>query len=259
MNPTLTDRPADRPADWAPQPAALELVRHLRVPGTRNLRDVGGYPAGAGRRTRWRTLMRTDALDLLPRTSQDALVAHGLRCVIDLRWDDEIASWPSVFERDRRVTYHHIPLLDWDPVPDHGLEYMYRHVLDERGESLATIVRALLAPGGTPAVIGCAVGKDRTGASIALLLSAVGVPVDVIVADYALTFEAFRKASDDPHVVDWRREAHELECPPAYMEAMLEHLEHRHGGAGALLRRHGIGGTELDALVELLTEVAPAN
>lgn len=231
--------------------------RRLRLPGTRNLRDVGGYPAGAGRRTRWRTLLRTDALDLLPRSSQDALVDHGLRCVIDLRWADEISSWPSVFERDPRVTYHHIPLLDEDPTPEHGLAYMYRHVLDERGERLAEIVRALLAPGGVPAVIGCAVGKDRTGTSIALLLAAVGVPADVVVADYALTYDAFIEAARDPHVIDWRHEAQELECPPAYMEALLEHLERRHGGAPALLRRLGITDQELARLTDLLTEPAP--
>ena len=59
--------------------------RHLRIPGTRNLRDVGGYPAGEGRRTRWRTLYRTDALDRLPPQSQARLIELGLRHVIDLR------------------------------------------------------------------------------------------------------------------------------------------------------------------------------
>lgn len=246
MRPTLADRPTP----------THPTSRHLRLPGTRNLRDVGGYPTVDGRRTRWGVLLRTDALDLLPPASQDALVARGLRCVIDLRWADEIASWPSVFERDPRVTYHHIPLLDWDPTPDHGLAYMYRHVLDERGERIAAIVRALVAPDGVPAVIGCAVGKDRTGTTIALLLSAVGVPADVIVADYALTYDAFVLAAQDPHVDDWRHEAQELECPPGYMEALLDHLESKHGGAGALLRRHGISDDDVARLTELLTEPA---
>lgn len=248
MRPSLADRPS---------PTA-DHVRLLRIPGTRNLRDVGGYPAGPGRRTRWRTLLRTDALDLLPASSRDALAAFGLRAVVDLRWADEIERWPSAFEGDARVAYHHIPLLDWDPTPVHGLAYMYRHVLDERGEWVAAVVRALLAPGGLPAVIGCAVGKDRTGATIGLLLSAVGVPAEVVVADYALTFDAFRDPADDPHVDDWRREGQALECPPAYMAEMLEHLERRHGGAAALLRRHGISDAELARLTDLLTEPGPA-
>ena len=132
---------------------------------------------------------------------------------------------------------------------------MYRHVLDERSEQLAAIVRTLLEPGGLPAVVGCAAGKDRTGVTIALLLSAVGVPADVIVADYVLTGEAFSSLERaDPHLADWRRDPVWLECPAEYMEAMLEHLEHRHGGAAALLRAHGVGDADIERLVELLTE-----
>ena len=41
------------------------------------------------------------------------------------------------------------------------------------------------------------------------------------------------------------------------MEAMLQHLAVRHGGAGKLLRRNGLAPADLDLLVELLTERAP--
>jgi hypothetical protein len=39
---------------------------------------------------------------------------------------------------------------------------------------------------------------------------------------------------------------------------MLDHLEHRHGGAGALLRAHGLGDADVERLVDLLTEPDPA-
>ena len=86
-------------ASFSPTPdsAPARPERRLRLPGTRNLRDVGGYPAGEGRRTRWRTLLRTDALDRLPPGSQRSLVELGLRQVIDLRWPHELAESPSVF------------------------------------------------------------------------------------------------------------------------------------------------------------------
>ena len=48
----------------------------------------------------------------------------------------------------------------------------------------------------------------------------------------------------------------ELECPPAYMEALLDHLETRHGGPARLLRRHGIDAATLERVRELLTEPA---
>jgi hypothetical protein len=40
------------------------------------------------------------------------------------------------------------------------------------------------------------------------------------------------------------------------MEAMLQHLAARHGGAGELLRRNGLAQADLDLLVERLTEPA---
>ena len=59
--------------------------RHIPLDGTRNVRDVGGYPASGGRRMRWRTLLLSDELTRLPLDTIVALEALGLRQVIDLR------------------------------------------------------------------------------------------------------------------------------------------------------------------------------
>lgn len=230
--------------------------RVLRLPGVRNLRDVGGYPAAGGRRVRWRTLFRTDAFDLLPVASQTQLIDLGLRTVIDLRWPHELDEAPNVFRADSRVRYRSIPLLDDDPAPRIGLAGTYRHIFDERGPQLAQVVRELLREDGTPAVIGCAAGKDRTGVAIALVLDAVGVPRDVIVDDYALSAPIYAGPVDVDGLDGWRAAPVIVECPPEYMADALEHLERRHGGAAALLDRHGVTSADLDALRERLTEPA---
>ena len=229
--------------------------RHLRLAGTRNLRDVGGYSAGPGRRTRWRTLLRTDALDRLPAASQAALVELGLRQVIDLRWEHEIEHRPSVFERSDQVRYRSIPLMPDAAVPA-GIAATYRHMLDSRSEALATVVRALLGPSGLPVVIGCAAGVDRTGVTVALLLAAVGVPPDVVAADYALSLETFAGDGAASELDDWRGSPVVLDCRPEYMLDALDHLERRHGGPRALLAGHGLGEPDVDRLTDLLTEPA---
>ena len=232
--------------------------RHLRVPGTRNLRDVGGYPAGPGRTTRWGTLFRTDALDRLPPSSIDRLVGLGLHSVIDLRWPHELVTSPSVFEGHPSVAYHSVPLLEDDPTPELGLAGVYRHILDNRGAQLVEVVRLLLRPGGVPAVIGCAAGKDRTGVTIALLLATVGVPREVIAEDYALSAHLFARPVVDEHLaVDWRRDPIDVESPPEYMLQALDHLDRVHGGARELLRAGGVSDAEIAALVDRLTVKAP--
>lgn len=239
------------------QPDTAHPDRHLPLPGTRNLRDVGGYPTMDGRRTRWRRLFRTDALDSLPDDSQAALIGLGLRQAIDLRWPSEVERAPSVFQGSARVRYRSIPLLAFeqdDPTPHLGLVGMYRRILDERGAHLVDVVRAVIAPDGAPVAIGCAAGKDRTGVAVAIILSAVGVRREIVVEDYAMSAGFFARPVDDPHLVDWRASPIETESPPEYMDDVLRHLDERHGGAVALLRTGGMTAGEIDRLVGLLTE-----
>jgi protein-tyrosine phosphatase len=241
-----------------PDPAPARLDRRLPLRGTRNLRDVGGYPAGEGRRTRWRTLLRTDALDRLPPDSQRALVELGLRQVIDLRWPHELAEFPSVFAASRQVRYRNVPLMDNAPNP-RGVAATYRHILDTRAAELAIVARALLEPDGLPAVIGCAAGVDRTGVTIALLLSAVGVAADIVAGDYAQSVEHFAGDGRASGLDDWRGGEVTLDCRPEYMLESLDHLQREHGGARSLLARRGLSADELDRLTALLTEPeAPA-
>jgi protein-tyrosine phosphatase len=232
--------------------------RHLPLEGTRNVRDTGGYPAAAGRVTRWRTLMRSDELTRIPPEVADELVALGLRRVIDLRWPEELEDAPNVFADSSRIAYSSIPLLADDPTPHAGLAGMYRHVLDARGPQLAEVVRTLLGKDGLPAIVGCAAGKDRTGVTIALLLDLCGVPRDVIVEDYAISAHYFSSPRAHIEADDWRSGSLVVDSPPDFMESALAHLDERHGGARALLRRQGLTDEELERLVGLLTEPASA-
>ena len=230
--------------------------RHLPLEGTRNVRDIGGYPAADRRRMRWRTLLRSDELTRIPPHAVDKLLRLGLRSVIDLRWPEELDIAPNVFQGSDLVHYRSIPLLADDPTPHSGLAGMYRHVLDARGWQLAEVVRALLEEDGLPAIIGCAAGKDRTGVTIALLLDLCGVPREVIVEDYALSAQYFVSTSAHIDLDDWRHASLVVDSPPEFMESALRHLDERHGGARSLLLRHGISNREMDALVERLTEPA---
>ncbi len=240
-------------------PQTPELRRHIRLDGTRNLRDTGGYPAGPGRQTRWHTLLRSDELTCLPAHAVAELRALGVRHVVDLRWPDELERSPNAFAGDALIRYTSVSLLADDPTPHAGLDGMYRHVLDERWEQLGEAVRSLLEPDGLPVVIGCAAGKDRTGVTIALLLSLCGVPDDVVTADYALSADTFAGLNATFPPDDWRRIlSFPVESPPEFMASTLAHLTGEHGGARALLRSIGLTDAELDALVEALTEPATA-
>ena len=66
-----------------------EADRHLDWEGCFNVRDLGGLPTTDGRVTRRGAVIRADTLDGLTAAGWAALVAHGVRTVVDLRNDDE--------------------------------------------------------------------------------------------------------------------------------------------------------------------------
>ncbi|MFI6444982.1 tyrosine-protein phosphatase [Kitasatospora sp. NPDC050543] len=67
-------------------------------------------------------------------------------------------------------------------------------------ERFATVVRLLAAPDGPPLLFHCSAGKDRTGWTAAIILTALGVDHDTVFTDYLLTNE--RSAAIIENIVD---------------------------------------------------------
>jgi protein-tyrosine phosphatase len=175
-------------AEREAQDVALADGRHLRVDGTFNLRDVGGYPTHAGGSVAWRTLFRSDSLHRLDSHSVAGLAGLDLRTIVDLRADIEVEQRPGAVAglpaRIVRAPIVRDPTV-LPPLADLGAEY--RYMIDECGDSIGAAVRALCAPGALPALVHCAAGQDRTGIVIALVLAVLGVPDEIIGADYSLS------------------------------------------------------------------------
>lgn len=173
--------------------------RRLRFDLAWNVRDLGGYTGADGRTVKWGRLIRADSLSRLKEPDLDRLRALGIRTVIDLRTDGEISTEGRVPLDDGSVEYHQVSLLTtlWDPatyVPEDGPEAFlvarYLEMLDDPAEAMGTVLSHVVSPASHPLVFHCAGGKDRTGIVAALALGLLGVGLDDIAADYALTAEA---------------------------------------------------------------------
>jgi len=172
-----------------------EPTRHVEFETCCNFRDLGGYPASDGRRTRWRTLFRADGLSQLTEADFAVLRSLAVRSVLDLRTDLEVESRGRFPSDVPGVTYYHLPLTDTLPgaedVPDWGdtgyVAKRYASYLQGGATSLCAALEVLSDPGNLPAVFHCSVGKDRTGVLAAVVLGLLGVPDDVIVEDYVLS------------------------------------------------------------------------
>jgi protein-tyrosine phosphatase len=261
------------------------MTRRLQLPGTFNVRDVGGYTAADGRTVRWRTLWRGDALGSVDEAGLELLVTLGVRTCLDLRDIHEREAAPDHLPDDVEVVS--VALLgagsptalvagtagaDHDgeptvPVPEfNGLRDVYLMLVDERGDGLARAVGALARPGALPGIVHCAAGKDRTGVVVALVLGALGVPDELIAADFAATAlfldGDFRARLTQPVTaggLDPDRVEEMLRSDPELILEVLERVRDRHGSAAAYLLDHGMKPEELEALRAALLEEAPGH
>jgi protein-tyrosine phosphatase len=236
-------------------PVHAEPSRRLDFDGCFNFRDLGGYPTADGRRTRWRRLFRADGLSRLTPNDLAALAALGIVTVIDLRTDLEAESQGRFPEDVEGVTYHHLPLTDTLPgeeeTPDWDsaafVSERYLTMLSEGRTTVTTALGLLCDPRRHPAVFHCSVGKDRTGVLSALVLGFLGVPDDVIVADYALSYEAMlriledlRERYPDAHEIVDRYRPVILSAEPASMAGFVAGVRATHGSFEALARSLGV-------------------
>jgi protein-tyrosine phosphatase len=171
------------------QAIALAGGRHVPVPGTWNLRDVGGYPTLTGGSLRWRTLFRSDGLHRLDADGAARLASLGLHTIVDLRADIELERWPSATV-GLTAQVKHIPIVRDPtvlPADLDGLDDEYQYMINECGDAIGGVVRELSTPGALPALVHCAGGRDRTGIVVALVLAVLGVPDELIGVDYSLS------------------------------------------------------------------------
>lgn len=231
----------------------------LDVDGVANVRDVGGIPA-AGGRIRSGVLLRSGQLSGAT-TAGAATLQAAVQHIVDLRDGEEVAAEPT--EIDGPDTTH-LPLFLGSVrsffEADTSLDELYLHLLEESGERLVDAIRIIAS--GQRTLVHCTVGKDRTGVTIALALSAVGAEREAVIADYALT-ESQLPAQRNRRIAEYLRAHHPdavhavalaTQSPADVMRRLLEQVDERWGSAAGYLRANGMTDRELAALTAALVE-----
>ncbi|MFB9902615.1 tyrosine-protein phosphatase [Allokutzneria oryzae] len=219
-----------------------------------NVRDLGGLPTLDGRTTRAGVLYRSDA----PHDGDEApdLPVWPPKLVVDLRAtaEHEGAAHPLA---GQDTVVRRIPLLEavvadlneastpTSPAAT-DLAAVYVGMLKASAAEFVEVLR-LAAYSDGPVLVHCAAGKDRTGVATALMLSAVGVTREAIVADYVRTQanmdQVIARLTDGvllPEGRDLEPVRHLFEAPARAMEAVLDRLESHPDGPTGWLDEHGV-------------------
>lgn len=225
--------------------------------GALNVRDLGGIATGSGRKVSPGRVLRADALSGL--TDEDVAVLAGmaLRTAIDFRSAHEVADAGS----DRLPAGAAAIALPVDAAnldelfaagPDElaallgdgkGVAFMTRinrqFVADPANRAQFGRALHLIADADRqPVLFHCTVGKDRTGWMAAIVLTALGVPRDAVIADYLATNEYVWPAYAE--LLGGHDELLALVKPvlvqdAAYLEAAFAEVDARYGGFDGFL------------------------
>ena len=176
--------------------------KHIPMQGTPNFRDLGGIVNKDGRQVRWGKMFRSGALANL--TPQDLAYFKTLNIgkVIDFRTPDEIERGPDRYPDSTVIGRHAMignPANISAAVSGNSLANItaekadtfmimaYENFINSLSD-FQPIFDAMLNDGpDKPFLFHCTAGKDRTGISGALILTALNVDREVIFNDYLLS------------------------------------------------------------------------
>lgn len=243
-------------------------TRVVPLEGASNFRDIGGYLAADGRHVKWGQIFRSNKLsDLTPR-DYETINHLGIILVCDLRTGNERKKRPTTW-RGKPPEFLASPktLLDTDletlmtggspsvAQAREGIITFYQTMPTFYAPELRSIFARLVA-GQTPLTIHCSSGKDRSGFTTAMILSALGVSRPTVIADYALSADliaagAHHRATPVPSDI----EKVTLASDPAYIESALDRIKVHYGSIETYLEKElDIGPHELNRLRTLYLE-----
>lgn len=229
--------------------------RRLDFPELLNARDLGGCATTDGSSTRCRSLLRADDLAQLNEAGIAALRAYRVSTVLDLRWPEEAARYPSpVRAALPEVRYEHVSLLthtedEWRlRSRDVAKELWKCAVLEQARAELRAVLAVIAAAAPGPLLFHCVAGKDRTGLVAALLLALADATPAEIADDYAQSTQNLRAGYLRRYPnTEAARVLEALACPQQGAHNMLAFLATA-GGVRSYLHSLGLSPEEVTAL-----------
>ncbi len=230
-----------------------DFPRRLQLEGAPNVRDLGGYPTRGGGRTRWRRLLRGGRLSSLTAGDQALLADYDLRVICDFRHAGEASRDPSRVEGINGVAVHNLEIVPGSHssgLADFGWENMTpadmaelmqqinREFALQQAPAFRRMFELLLATEDGGFLFHCSAGKDRTGFAAAMILTALGVPREVVMQDYLLTARYYPSPGEMDYLAAKYSDGNGTSFDPGVFHALMETREQYLAAAFAAIDEH---------------------
>jgi protein-tyrosine phosphatase len=249
----------------------MTSARHVVLDGAVNVRDIGGYRSAYGLEVMRGWLFRGDSLSQLTDSDMAQLDQLGLRTVLDFRTPGEVLLTGA----DRLpggIEFAHLPVSGGDLAAVYEViasgDYQLQH--RELGDGRAAVfmvgiyrafvtnarqraafgagLQLMCEPGRLPLLYHCTGGRDRSGWMTAIVLTALGVPRELVLRDYLLSNDFHRTGYTKLRldlvktgiVRDLELLRPILEESATYLGAAFEEVDRRYGSFNTFLT-YGLG------------------
>ncbi|MFT3827460.1 MAG: tyrosine-protein phosphatase [Chitinophagaceae bacterium] len=238
--------------------------RVVKMEGTVNFRDIGGYATKDGHSVKWGKIYRS--ADISKLTARDIQVMEGknIHTVIDFRGVKEAEAAPDKLPAQTEYT---LCPAGSDSLPD--AKQMIAYLKD--GSFLQKFYsstqyfgprykpffqKLLILPDNQSLIYHCTGGRDRTGMATALLLYILGVPQSTIEADFVASnvylepmnnrmFQGLAQSSG----MDLNTIKSAFELKPELIQTMFSSITAKYGSVESFFQTElGIGQAEIQTL-----------
>lgn len=266
-------------------------ARVIPLKGTTNTRDVGGYEIQQGQFLRSGQLIRSENLARLTEADFKKLEALGVKTVIDLRTNRELKKAPTEWLGDNPPQFYHFPVGDssgeWfnsqrkmmknnkftEKQAKKHMVAGYRMIAEVGEPSYKQLMEVVMNQDNWPIVFHCNAGKDRAGVATALIMEALGVDRETIMAEYLLTNEVGRSEekaiflAKDSRKSSGRRQSGRtptakawfpiVGVAPEMLNAYYHSIDEHYGSMDAYLTALGVDQAARDSLAAALITDQP--
>ncbi|MDI3321237.1 tyrosine-protein phosphatase [Pinibacter soli] len=243
--------------------------REVKLQGAINFRDIGGYTTNDGKHVKWGKLYRSAALNKLSEQDLQTLAKLSISYDLDFRGPYEVATAPDrIPTTTRRIS---LPAGS-ETIGDSASmrKMMQANSLTEFYSDLTPFTARykpmfdqmfVVAPD-SALLFHCSAGKDRTGIAAALILYALGVNEETIMADYTAT-NYYRRSENEKamqmmtaaYKMPEERAKKMMAADPAYLQATFNSIKTTYGSIDNYLAKEmGLTKSKLKKLQSMYVE-----
>ena len=182
----------------------------MNIKSVMNFRDIGGIPARDSGMIKQGMIFRSANPDNISRRDISMLHELNIKTIVDLRAPQEIKkhrrtivnastlSLPLDFQKTTRERLKpYLYKKGSEKILSDISNQLYQDILDASAPAFRQVIDLLVSGEGSPILIHCFAGKDRTGIIVALILLALGADRKYIIDDFLKSNDAllpyFRK------------------------------------------------------------------